>query len=617
MKSPIRCYAKPYEGSEPYIFFSYCHEDESIVFSMIERLAMEGFRVWYDDGIHPGDDWLDIIAEHIEHSDCCIAAISYQTTQSHNCKKELAHCIGNRKKLVPVILEKFVMPGGLKLQLADCNYIEKDSFPDIEDLFKKLMSSDAIKNCRGKTGMTAENKIIWKEHAAEYAKQPSSGSSVVSSGKKTPELKLDPKYRNELDEISKNVEALFDRTIGVPRGSKNSALKQIMAEIELYLNHARNNLAELQKLYDRSAEVIELEEEYDKIISGLEDYQTYLRTVAPPYNDQEKKLTSAKNEIAAIQEQLEDFSISYEDIMDMSVGKGHLSEKKIKRLTDLLNSLTAFQERISNAVSAVEALDNNQPLLNKLKAVKDKSDEIILAVNDEIELLSPKSILVHLSTGNYYQLGTQGIRIGRKPSAGGAVINNDSVSKEHFSITCKNGKYYLSDLNSTFGTQLNGADISSEVQLQDSCRITAGIVDFQFYPGTKAKQLLSERKLTILTGRDFGEIHVLEQTPVFLDRSKENAKQWRSTEEKLVLKDMHIHRKGHAKLFPKDGKWFVAHINIPENDEIEPNPTYLNGTELSQPYGEGNAAELHAGDRITVYNTDFIFSEITLQEVKI
>ena len=46
--------AKPYKGSDNYIFISYAHKDIEEVLSFIERLQAEGFNVWFDEGIDPG-----------------------------------------------------------------------------------------------------------------------------------------------------------------------------------------------------------------------------------------------------------------------------------------------------------------------------------------------------------------------------------------------------------------------------------------------------------------------------------------------------------------------------------------------------------------------------------
>ena len=49
MKKMI-CRAIPFEGKEPYIFVSYCHADKEILYPLFEQMAMDGYRIWYDDG---------------------------------------------------------------------------------------------------------------------------------------------------------------------------------------------------------------------------------------------------------------------------------------------------------------------------------------------------------------------------------------------------------------------------------------------------------------------------------------------------------------------------------------------------------------------------------------
>ena len=40
-----------YQGSEPYVFVSYAHEDCDVVFPEILWLRDQGFNIWYDEGI--------------------------------------------------------------------------------------------------------------------------------------------------------------------------------------------------------------------------------------------------------------------------------------------------------------------------------------------------------------------------------------------------------------------------------------------------------------------------------------------------------------------------------------------------------------------------------------
>ena len=69
-----KCRAKPYEGSEPFIFFSYCHKDSAVVYPLIEALTQMGYRIWFDSGITIGDEWPEVIADKLEN---CAAFLPY------------------------------------------------------------------------------------------------------------------------------------------------------------------------------------------------------------------------------------------------------------------------------------------------------------------------------------------------------------------------------------------------------------------------------------------------------------------------------------------------------------------------------------------------------------
>lgn len=145
----MNCLVKPYEGEKPYIFFSYCHEDSGKVYPVIERMAREGYRIWYDDGIHPGDDWPQVIAEHIERADVCIAAISENSSRSHSCKNEVSFVVSENKTLLSVILESFRIPLGMKLQISGSNFINMFEYADPEQFYARLMSASCCDICRG------------------------------------------------------------------------------------------------------------------------------------------------------------------------------------------------------------------------------------------------------------------------------------------------------------------------------------------------------------------------------------------------------------------------------------------------------------------------------------
>src|SRR5205823_5446561 len=71
-----RCSARPYEGSEDYVFISYSHEDDVLVFPILERFAAMRLNVWFDEGITFGQEWTDDIADHLSRCILCVLFVS-------------------------------------------------------------------------------------------------------------------------------------------------------------------------------------------------------------------------------------------------------------------------------------------------------------------------------------------------------------------------------------------------------------------------------------------------------------------------------------------------------------------------------------------------------------
>ena len=174
----MKCYAIPYEGDQNYLFFSYCHDNAEQVYPIIERLTIEGFHVWYDDGIHPGEDWPQVIAEHLSRAEACVAAISRASAESHNCRNEVSFAVANNKPFLSIILEDFKMPLGMKLQLSSSRFLEY--FEQSEDAFyDALLSTPMLSICRI-SGVHADSSALkaWRMHAYEYKKQEDAALAV-------------------------------------------------------------------------------------------------------------------------------------------------------------------------------------------------------------------------------------------------------------------------------------------------------------------------------------------------------------------------------------------------------------------------------------------------------
>lgn len=140
---------RPYKGEEPYIFISYAHKDNDIVLSIMERMAQDGYRIWYDEGITPGSEWDDEIAEHIDKCDSFIAFISSNYLNSKNCKDELKFVRDLEKKLLLVYIENVPLPSGMALRLGRLQDVRFYEHKDNQNIFfEKLYLAKILDNSK-------------------------------------------------------------------------------------------------------------------------------------------------------------------------------------------------------------------------------------------------------------------------------------------------------------------------------------------------------------------------------------------------------------------------------------------------------------------------------------
>lgn len=143
--------AKPiaYEGDKPYVFVSYAHRNDAIVYPLIEKLIQKGFRVWYDSGIKAGDEWPEYIANHIGKCGCALICLSKAAAESTHCRQEITFAIGKHINCLSVYLEDVTLPDGLQMQLGNNQALFRSNFPDLDSLADEIATADAMQCCRG------------------------------------------------------------------------------------------------------------------------------------------------------------------------------------------------------------------------------------------------------------------------------------------------------------------------------------------------------------------------------------------------------------------------------------------------------------------------------------
>lgn len=122
----IELYDEVYEGNEPFVFISYAHTDIEKLREVVSLLSAYKIRYWYDKGLHPGDDWNLIIAEHLKNASVCLFLLSPDSAVSTFVKNELSFANTHKVPLHTLILNEFPIPLDIELMIGRSHYLKKD-----------------------------------------------------------------------------------------------------------------------------------------------------------------------------------------------------------------------------------------------------------------------------------------------------------------------------------------------------------------------------------------------------------------------------------------------------------------------------------------------------------
>ena len=87
-----------------HIFISYAREDAAFVARLRAGLAAEGFEVWVDSALRPGNDWRVEIDQAIHAAFAVLVVITPDANQSQYVTYEWAYALGLNLKVIPLVL---------------------------------------------------------------------------------------------------------------------------------------------------------------------------------------------------------------------------------------------------------------------------------------------------------------------------------------------------------------------------------------------------------------------------------------------------------------------------------------------------------------------------------
>jgi len=140
IKPPIEAYS----GSKPYLFASYSHKNMREVFTVIKRLAESRYRVWYDEGIEPGNEWPEEVGRAVTGCQLFVVFMSPQAMESRNVRNEINLAASENKAIMVINLQSVELSEGMKLQIGTVQFINRHEMGEEEfmDKLKGALSPD-------------------------------------------------------------------------------------------------------------------------------------------------------------------------------------------------------------------------------------------------------------------------------------------------------------------------------------------------------------------------------------------------------------------------------------------------------------------------------------------
>ncbi len=173
MDKPFRAY----NGPEPCIFVSYSHNDTDAVFKCIARLHEDGFRIWYDEGIPPGANWYQILADRLSRAACVLLFLSESSQTSQYISKEATCAISQKKPIICVVLDGCRVTGAFELMLCDTQMLDLGDSAFYDKLKNALRPDETREEGRAAAGKLSEALRQTLSTAERPARSPGAGAS--------------------------------------------------------------------------------------------------------------------------------------------------------------------------------------------------------------------------------------------------------------------------------------------------------------------------------------------------------------------------------------------------------------------------------------------------------
>jgi len=106
------------------IFVSYSRRDGEAVRRLVEAVEQDGHHVFFDEDVSGGQQRRETIVTAIRKADVFMVVLSPVSIASHHVRSELDIAEGEKKPIVPVVIEQAAIPAKMVGQLAGLQSID-------------------------------------------------------------------------------------------------------------------------------------------------------------------------------------------------------------------------------------------------------------------------------------------------------------------------------------------------------------------------------------------------------------------------------------------------------------------------------------------------------------
>ena len=175
-----------YKGIERYVFISYAHKDSKEVFPIISQFNQQEYHVWYDEGIEPGIEWPEEIANALNNSSLFVVFITPNSVNSENVRNEINFALAKKIPFIAIHLSPTTLTPGLQLQIGSKQAILRYQMDEDSFTRKYQYSFDTILRPEKKPAPPVpdiKSQPVQKiaEPSAPFEPKPATGTIVFKS----------------------------------------------------------------------------------------------------------------------------------------------------------------------------------------------------------------------------------------------------------------------------------------------------------------------------------------------------------------------------------------------------------------------------------------------------